>query len=220
MHSTSRTASRRSRRVPDGSGYTCGMDAAPVLAEIGRHLQSVKLEAVLIGNAAAALQGAPVTTVDFDFLYRKTSHNVSKSHGRSTPRYCGRTIPCRTCFGWFVTTMACRSTSWGRFTGYDRSRACVIVPPSSRSKGQRFWSPPCLISSGARKRPAGRAISQFSTSWSIHVRRPNDRAARLRAVAAENRRAVREMIRRWQLRPPAHRTHFLRRRVGFRASAL
>ena len=57
------------------------MDAAPVLAEIGRHLQSVKLEAVLIGNAAAALQGAPVTTVDFDFLYRKTSHNVSKRTG-------------------------------------------------------------------------------------------------------------------------------------------
>ncbi len=33
---------------------------------------------MLIGNAAAALQGAPVTTVDFDFLFRKTPRNVSK----------------------------------------------------------------------------------------------------------------------------------------------
>lgn len=54
------------------------MDARPLLVEIGRRLSEVKLEAVLIGNAAAALQGAPVTTVDFDFLFRKTSRNLSK----------------------------------------------------------------------------------------------------------------------------------------------
>ena len=54
------------------------MNATPVLAEVGRRLHQVKLEAVLIGNAAAALQGAPVTTVDFDFLFRRTSRNLSK----------------------------------------------------------------------------------------------------------------------------------------------
>jgi hypothetical protein len=54
------------------------MDAAPLLAEVGRHLLKVRLEAVLIGNAAAAVQGAPVTTVDFDFLFRKTASNLVK----------------------------------------------------------------------------------------------------------------------------------------------
>jgi len=54
------------------------VNAAPLLAEIGRHLEAIKLEAVLIGNAAAALQGAPVTTVDFDFLFRRTLRNLTK----------------------------------------------------------------------------------------------------------------------------------------------
>jgi predicted nucleotidyltransferase len=54
------------------------VDAKPLLVEVVRHIQAVKLEAVLIGNAAAALQGAPVTTVDFDFLFRKTSRNLTK----------------------------------------------------------------------------------------------------------------------------------------------
>lgn len=54
------------------------MDAAPLLAEVGRQLREVGLEAVLIGNAAAALQGAPVTTIDFDFFFRKTPRNMTK----------------------------------------------------------------------------------------------------------------------------------------------
>jgi predicted nucleotidyltransferase len=54
------------------------MDARPFLVAIGRALEKAGLEAVLIGNAGAALQGAPVTTVDFDFLFRKTPRNLAK----------------------------------------------------------------------------------------------------------------------------------------------
>lgn len=36
------------------------------------------LEGILIGNAAAALHGAPVTTVDFDFMFRDTPRNLQK----------------------------------------------------------------------------------------------------------------------------------------------
>lgn len=57
------------------------MDAKPLLVEVGRLLQQLHLDAVLIGNAAAALQGAPVTTIDLDFLFRKTPRNLSKLKG-------------------------------------------------------------------------------------------------------------------------------------------
>jgi len=32
----------------------------------------------MVGNAAAALHGAPVTTVDIDFMFRKTPANLKK----------------------------------------------------------------------------------------------------------------------------------------------
>lgn len=54
------------------------MNAEPVLKQISRVLAECKLEAILIGNAAAALQGAPVTTLDFDFMFRKTPTNLSE----------------------------------------------------------------------------------------------------------------------------------------------
>ena len=54
------------------------MNAEPVMAKIARALSHAKLEVVLIGNAAAALQGAPVTTMDFDFLIRMTDVNCRK----------------------------------------------------------------------------------------------------------------------------------------------
>jgi hypothetical protein len=54
------------------------MDAAPILARIAEALEKHGLEAVLIGKAAAALQGAPVTTVDFDFFFCRTPANLKK----------------------------------------------------------------------------------------------------------------------------------------------
>jgi len=54
------------------------MDAQPFLIKIAKALNAVKLEAVMIGNAAAALQGAPVTTLDIDFMFRETETNLEK----------------------------------------------------------------------------------------------------------------------------------------------
>lgn len=54
------------------------MDARPILERVARVLHAHGLEAILIGNAAAALQGAPVTTVDIDFLVRRNPRNTAK----------------------------------------------------------------------------------------------------------------------------------------------
>jgi len=54
------------------------MDAAPVLKAIARALHKARLEAIMVGNAAAALHGAPVTTLDIDFMFRKTAINLRK----------------------------------------------------------------------------------------------------------------------------------------------
>jgi predicted nucleotidyltransferase len=54
------------------------VDASDILARIARVLERNGLEAVLIGNAGAAVHGAPVTTVDIDFLYRRTPANLRK----------------------------------------------------------------------------------------------------------------------------------------------
>jgi hypothetical protein len=50
------------------------------------------------------------------------------------------------------------------------------------------------------------------------MRKRLPRRAALRALKAESERALVEMIRRWQALPPEKRTHFLRKRVGPRAS--
>jgi hypothetical protein len=54
------------------------MNAEPVIITIADAMHKAGIEGVLIGNAAAALQGAPVTTMDFDFLVRMTGANLKK----------------------------------------------------------------------------------------------------------------------------------------------
>jgi predicted nucleotidyltransferase len=54
------------------------MDARSSLGKVAKILKDHRVEAILIGNAAAALRGAPVTTDDFDFLFRPTPANIKK----------------------------------------------------------------------------------------------------------------------------------------------
>jgi hypothetical protein len=52
----------------------------PLLAVVARAVQNVALECIVVGNGAAALQGAPITTIDIDFMFRKTDRNIEKLH--------------------------------------------------------------------------------------------------------------------------------------------
>jgi hypothetical protein len=54
------------------------VNATPLLSSLLAALAEARLEAVLIGNAAAALHGAPVTTIDFEFMFRDTPTNLRK----------------------------------------------------------------------------------------------------------------------------------------------
>jgi hypothetical protein len=54
------------------------MTAEPLLELVARMLAKHRLDVVLIGNAAAALQGCPVTTLDLDFLFRETAGSLRK----------------------------------------------------------------------------------------------------------------------------------------------
>lgn len=54
------------------------MNATPLITRLLAALDEQHLEAVLIGNAAAAIHGAPVTTIDFDFMFCETPTNMRK----------------------------------------------------------------------------------------------------------------------------------------------
>ena len=54
------------------------MDAQPELVLLAKALNENRLEAILIGNMAAALRGAPVSTIDIDLYFRKTPANMRK----------------------------------------------------------------------------------------------------------------------------------------------
>lgn len=54
------------------------MNAEPLLNRVAKVLADHRLEVVMVGNAAAALHGAPVTTLDIDFMFRKTPTNLKK----------------------------------------------------------------------------------------------------------------------------------------------
>jgi hypothetical protein len=54
------------------------MDALHELRRVATAMANAGLEGVLIGNAGAALQGAPVGTTDLDFFVRSTRLNKKK----------------------------------------------------------------------------------------------------------------------------------------------
>jgi hypothetical protein len=54
------------------------MNGESLLVRVAAALAKHRLETVMVGNAAAALHGAPVTTLDIDFMFRKTPLNLKK----------------------------------------------------------------------------------------------------------------------------------------------
>jgi hypothetical protein len=144
------------------------MDARPLLSKLARVLQEHRLEAILIGNAAAALNGAPVTTVDFDFLFRKTPENLRKL--RAVAKSLDATI-------WRPNYPASDFRRLARdadllqvdfMTEAAGVKSFAAGLNAWNSTAAHCWSRICAILSIASAKPAGRRTTRCSEFWKRH----------------------------------------------------
>lgn len=203
------------------------MDAAPIIARVARALERNRLEVVLIGNAAA-LHGSPVTTVDLDFMFRKTPRNLQKLKALADelgatifrPHYPASELYrlVRDLDGLQLDFMA-KVDAVSRFEDL-RARAVEmnvggspllvaaladvmsVVPPVGTPRG-----------ASAHVAPARRFVSSRKPAARKKRRHPS-------ALRRESDRALVEQIRRLLALPMNQRTHFLRKRRGLVGSSI
>jgi hypothetical protein len=189
------------------------MDAKPVLIEVARALREQGLEAILIGGAAAALQGAPVTTVDLDFLIRKTPANLHKLERLADalgavvfrPHYpvsgMYRVIRDEDSLQLRFLTQVRRGASFrdllGRASKFDVCGESMIVASVADIIADE--------QAMAESKPSGKKTK---------------REQALEALKLESELALQDQIRRLLAKPPSERTHFLRKRIGIASTAL
>jgi hypothetical protein len=200
------------------------MDALVQLRRIARAFAKVRLEAIMVGNAAAALQGAPVTTLDFDFYYRHTPANLRKL--KHLTRELGGVLlspfyPVSTMMRLEVDSPPLQIDFLSTASGVSsfaslRSRAvdfavegdltlrlaCLADIVRSKTAAARPKASPCCPPS-ARHSKRHRAMSR---------RRP-DPQRQLEDLARASEALEREQIRALLRKPMIERTHFLRVRL-------
>jgi len=193
------------------------MDAAPYLQEIAEHLTTLGLDAVLIGNAAAALQGAPVTTVDIDFLFRKTPANLTKL--RKLAKAMGLVI-----YNPFYP--AAQMFRLSRDSDHLQLDFCLRIDGirsyeslRSRASSVTFGSHRILVASLADIIQSKRAADPPQDVAILTTGRTL--MPKSQSTEKQNPEHMRSaMIDAWLALPPERRTNFLRRRVGIASTAL
>lgn len=174
------------------------MDASPLLARIAQLLERHGLEAVLIGNAAAALQG--------DFLFRKTPANLKKLKAIASDLGAVILRPYYPVSGLFRIV---RDDDGLQFDFYAASLADITKHAVAGVCTTAACSP---IPSRAQRAPHQRAVA---------LQKPRvTRKAKLEALKKESELALRDQIQRLLALPPERRTHFLRKRIGLRMSCI
>jgi hypothetical protein len=200
------------------------MDAAPLLARIAELLDRHGLEAVLIGNAAAALQGAPVTTVDLDFLFRKTPANLKKLKALAADIEAVIFKPEYPVSGLLRVARDSDGLQLDFMTAIDGIRSFEGL--RKRARAVRFGASTLYVAALAdiikSEKAAGRPRDLAAPgTWGPRLRKQRTtRKAVLEALKKESELALRDQIRRLLALPPEKRTHFLRKRVGIRASCI
>jgi hypothetical protein len=203
------------------------MDARPLLDKIAHALGEARLEAILIGNAAAALHGAPVSTVDLDFMVRRTPRNLAKlkivakmlDAVMFRPYYPASNLVrlIRDDDGLQLDFM----TSIDGVRSYESLRA-KSAPFDSSGQALLIASPRGDSTKQTRGRAAQRqGRTRYPGEGSLLKKRKRvTRKETLAALKKETDRELVDMIRRLLAKPLNERTHFLRKRVGFRGSCL
>lgn len=172
-----------------------------------------------MGNAGAALQGAPATTVGFDFLFRRTPRNLQKLKQFASRLQASILRPYYPVSDLFrvVRDDGLQVDFMGTIHGIRscegvRARA-TMVPIDGITIAVASLDD--IIRS---KRAAVRRTSRSWRCWRRHMRaskparRPPARCTRLVALRRESARALDELIDRWLALPPGRRTNFLRTR--------
>jgi len=199
------------------------MDASPLLARIAELLERHSLEAILVGSAAAALAGAPVTTIDFDFLFRKTPVNLRKLKAIAKELEAVILTPYYPVSGLYRISRDADGLQLDFMTVIDGIRSFEAL--RSRARVVQLGDARLLVEGFAvteSKQAAGRPID-LAALPARRRRLPKPRItrkARLAALKKESDAALRDQIRRLLALPMERRTHFLRKRVGFRMSCL
>jgi len=196
------------------------MDAQPLLTSIVATLAEVRLEAVLIGNAAAALLGAPVTTVDFDFMFRPTPVNLAR-----LKRFAGRLeavilrpyYPMSALYGVMNDDRGLQVDFMPVIHGVKSFNSLRSRAQKVELGGHAFWVAH-LTDSIASKRAAGRdRAKRFWRFWRKRCMKKSSsrrkREAALEALRKESDRALVELIRHRLSLPVAKRMNFLRVRI-------
>ena len=186
------------------------MDAAPLLVEIADAFAAAQLEAILIGNAGAALHGAPVTTLDFDFFYRDSPANNTKL--RKVAQLLGGQItqPFASVFRILRRESPLQIDLTGQAHGVKSFN-------SLRSKAVQVEIGGRTITVAS---PAEISMSPKEPSKSSKTRKPTQRELALEAMRQGSEQELTDMIRRQLALPMEKRTHFLRMRLPNGGSCL
>lgn len=177
----------------------------------------------MIGNAAAALQGAPVTTVDIDFLFRKTPANLRKLKAIAAEVEAVILAPYYPVSGLLRVSRDTDGLQLDFMSvvdgvrSFERLRKRAMPVPFG---GSRIYVA-ALADIIKSKKAAGLGIWPCWKCWRRLLSKPRvTRKAKLEALKKESDLALRDQIRRLLALPPEKRTHFLRKRIGFRISCL
>ena len=181
------------------------MSGAPLLTLILKALHEVRLEAILIGNAAAAIHGAPVTTVDFDFMFRATPGNMTK-----LKRF-ARQLDAVVFRQFYPVSSLFRVMNDDHGLQVDfipvRSFNSVSISAGHLQLGRHSLLPPDLTDIIPRKRPSCPPTKRFAKNAG------KKRKAALSALRKESDRALIDLIRRRLALPIEKRMNFLRVRI-------